>query len=54
MKLGQEKGTAFFFYYFLKSLEGLPPTRTARQPPLSGAAPLATYARQVPFDRCEY
>ena len=30
------------------------PTRTARQPALAGAEPLATYARQVPFDPCEY
>ena len=29
------------------------PTRTARQAPLAGAAPVATYARQVPFVPCE-
>ena len=32
----------------------MPPTRTARQPPVVGAAPLATYSRQVPFVPCEY
>ena len=32
----------------------MPPTPTARQPPLEGTAPLATYACQVPFVPCEY
>ena len=32
----------------------MPHTRTARQAPLAGAAPIATYARQVPFVPCEY
>ena len=35
-------------------LGSLAPTRTARQPPLAGAAQLATYARQVPFVPCKY
>ena len=32
----------------------MPPTRTARQPLLAEAAPLAKYARQVPFVPYEY
>ena len=41
-------------YIFFNELGGLAPIRTARQPPLAEAAPLATYGRQVPFDLCEY
>ena len=39
--------------YFLKNQGALPPTHTACQPPLVGAAPLLTYARQTPFVSCE-
>ena len=39
---------------FFNVTRGLAPTRTARQPPLAGGEPLATYTRQVPFDPYEY
>ena len=41
-------------HVYFRQLGALPPTRTARQPPLAGAAPLAAYARQVPYVPCEY
>ena len=43
-----------FSYFYFKYKGAIPPTRTARQAPLAGAAPLATFARQVPFVPCEY
>ena len=41
-------------FLFKKTRGPYPPTRTAHQPLIAGAEPLATHARQVPFVPCEY
>ena len=51
--MDSKEGKCISIHFFV-ILEGLaPPTRIARQPPLAGAVPVATYARQVPMIPCK-
>ena len=44
----------FDLVYFYSYCGALPPARTAHEPQVTGAVPLAKYALQFPFVPCEY